>query len=132
MNIRSSKDVSENGSTLAEGSLSAEGSRSAEGSTLAEGSMFADGSNSVKGLDDRAIMQRVLDLAALGANTTHPNPMVGCIIVNQGQIVGHAYHQTAGELHAERLALKMAGDQARGATAYVSLEPCCHQGRTPP
>ena len=126
MNIRSSKDVSENGSTLADGS------RSAEGSTLAEGSMFADGSNSVKGLDDRAIMQRVLDLAALGANTTHPNPMVGCIIVNQGQIVGHAYHQTAGELHAERLALKMAGDQARGATAYVSLEPCCHQGRTPP
>jgi len=83
-------------------------------------------------LNDRVIMQRVLDLASQGAHTTHPNPMVGCVIVNDGEIVGEAYHKMAGDLHAERLALKQAGERARGATAYVSLEPCCHQGRTPP
>lgn len=81
---------------------------------------------------DSDLMQRVLDLAALGVSSTPPNPMVGCIIVKDGVIVGEAYHHTAGELHAERLALEQAGDKARGATAYVSLEPCCHQGRTPP
>lgn len=88
--------------------------------------------NSVKGLDDSAIMQRVLDLAAKGMNTTQPNPMVGCIIINNEEIVGEGFHQMAGDLHAERVALKAAGDRARGGTAYVSLEPCCHQGRTPP
>jgi diaminohydroxyphosphoribosylaminopyrimidine deaminase/5-amino-6-(5-phosphoribosylamino)uracil reductase len=77
-------------------------------------------------------MQRVLDLAAKGARSTQPNPMVGCVIVKDGKVVGEAFHQTAGELHAERLALVKAGVDARGATAYVSLEPCCHQGRTPP
>lgn len=81
---------------------------------------------------DLAVMQHVLALAARGARSTHPNPMVGCVIVNQGEIVGEAYHHSAGELHAERLALKQAGEKARGATAYVNLEPCCHQGRTPP
>jgi len=81
---------------------------------------------------DRTFMQRVLELAARGARSTQPNPMVGCVIVNNDEVVGEAYHHVAGELHAERLALLEAGDKARGATAYVSLEPCCHQGRTPP
>lgn len=81
---------------------------------------------------DQVFMQRVLDLAAKGATSTQPNPMVGCLIVKDGQIVGEGYHLKAGELHAERLALQQAGEDARGATAYVSLEPCCHQGRTPP
>lgn len=77
-------------------------------------------------------MKQVLSLAAQGATTTHPNPRVGCIIVKNGEIVGQGYHLAAGELHAERMALADAGDKARGATAYVNLEPCCHQGRTPP
>jgi diaminohydroxyphosphoribosylaminopyrimidine deaminase/5-amino-6-(5-phosphoribosylamino)uracil reductase len=77
-------------------------------------------------------MQRVLDLAVMGATSTQPNPMVACVIVKDGLVVGEGFHQTAGELHAERLALQQAGAQARGATAYVNLEPCCHQGRTPP
>ncbi len=81
---------------------------------------------------DSKYMQRVLDLAAQGATTTQPNPMVGCVIVNDGVVVGEGFHHTAGELHAERLAIKQAGVKARGATAYVNLEPCCHQGRTPP
>ena len=83
-------------------------------------------------MTDDEVMQKVLDLASLGINSTQPNPKVGCIIVNNDQVVGYGYHQSAGQLHAERLALEMAGDKARGATAYVSLEPCCHQGRTPP
>ena len=83
-------------------------------------------------IDDQAMMQRVLELAAQGQTTTQPNPMVGCVIVNNGEIVGEGFHQIAGELHAERLALLHAGDKARGGTAYVNLEPCCHQGRTPP
>lgn len=81
---------------------------------------------------DQAMMQRVLEIAAQGFETTHPNPRVGCVIVNNGKIVGEGYHVSAGQLHAERDALAAAGDQARGATAYVNLEPCCHQGRTPP
>ncbi len=83
-------------------------------------------------MNDNAMMHTVLELAAQGAHTTQPNPRVGCIIVNDGEIVGQGYHHQAGELHAERLALAEAGDRARGATAYVNLEPCCHQGRTPP
>lgn len=83
-------------------------------------------------VDDLTMMQRVLELAAKGQTTTQPNPMVGCVIVNNGEIVGEGYHRIAGELHAERLALLEAGDKARGGTAYVNLEPCCHQGRTPP
>lgn len=81
---------------------------------------------------DQAFMQRVLDLAVMGATSTQPNPMVACVIVKDGHVVGEGFHQTAGELHAERYALQQAGAQARGATAYVNLEPCCHQGRTPP
>ena len=86
----------------------------------------------VSKMTDEDIMLRVLGLAALGVNTTQPNPKVGCVIVNDGKIVGQGFHHSAGQLHAERNALEQAGDKARGATAYVSLEPCCHQGRTPP
>ncbi len=83
-------------------------------------------------LSDQELMRRVLELAEKGSFSTHPNPRVGCVIVNDGVIVGEGYHHSAGLLHAEREALEQAGDQARGATAYVNLEPCCHQGRTPP
>lgn len=82
--------------------------------------------------DAQSLMRRVLDLAARGSTTTFPNPRVGCVLVNNGEIVGEGYHSIAGGLHAEREALKQAGEAARGATAYVNLEPCCHQGRTPP
>lgn len=83
-------------------------------------------------MDESALMQRVLELAAQGRFTSDPNPMVGCVLVKNGKIVGEGYHHYAGELHAEREALKQAGEAARGATAYINLEPCCHQGRTPP
>jgi len=81
---------------------------------------------------DRAMMSRAIELAALGTFTTKPNPMVGCVIAQGERIVGEGFHQRAGEPHAERFALRMAGEQARGATAYVTLEPCAHYGRTPP
>ena len=77
-------------------------------------------------------MARALRLAERGRYTTHPNPRVGCVLVRGGERVGEGFHRRAGEPHAERNALAMAGDRARGATAYVTLEPCCHQGRTPP
>lgn len=82
--------------------------------------------------NDEEMMRRVLDLAEQGIASTQPNPRVACIIVKDGHIVGQGVHMQAGELHAERLALAEAGDNARGATAYINLEPCCHQGRTPP
>lgn len=81
---------------------------------------------------DHEFMARALRLAARGLYTTDPNPRVGCVIVKNDQIVGEGWHVRAGEPHAEIHALKMAADQAEGATAYVTLEPCCHQGRTPP
>ncbi len=77
-------------------------------------------------------MSRTLRLAEGGLCTTHPNPRVGCLVVNNGEIVAEAWHKKAGEAHAEVLALRQAGARARGATVYVNLEPCCHQGLTPP
>jgi diaminohydroxyphosphoribosylaminopyrimidine deaminase/5-amino-6-(5-phosphoribosylamino)uracil reductase len=81
---------------------------------------------------DHRFMARALRLAERGLYTTDPNPRVGCIIVRDGQIVGEGWHRKTGEAHAERLALAQAGAAARGATAYVTLEPCAHHGRTPP
>lgn len=77
-------------------------------------------------------MTHALRLAAHGLYSTTPNPRVGCVIVKQGQVVGEGAHLKAGEPHAEVHALRAAGEQARGATAYVTLEPCSHFGRTPP
>ncbi|MBV7315324.1 bifunctional diaminohydroxyphosphoribosylaminopyrimidine deaminase/5-amino-6-(5-phosphoribosylamino)uracil reductase RibD [Shewanella sp. NIFS-20-20] len=77
-------------------------------------------------------MNRALHLAAKGRYTTAPNPNVGCVISLHDDIVGEGYHQRAGEPHAEVFALREAGAQAKGATAYVTLEPCSHYGRTPP
>ena len=81
---------------------------------------------------DLEMMARALRLAARGAYTTTPNPMVGCVLVRDGAIVGEGWHQRAGGPHAEILALQAAGAHARGATAYVTLEPCAHTGRTGP
>ncbi|WP_273439912.1 bifunctional diaminohydroxyphosphoribosylaminopyrimidine deaminase/5-amino-6-(5-phosphoribosylamino)uracil reductase RibD [Sedimenticola selenatireducens] len=82
--------------------------------------------------EDFSFMARAIRLAEQGIYTTHPNPRVGCVLVREGEIVGEGFHRRAGEPHAERNALAEAGERARGATAYVTLEPCCHHGRTPP
>ncbi|WP_291991269.1 bifunctional diaminohydroxyphosphoribosylaminopyrimidine deaminase/5-amino-6-(5-phosphoribosylamino)uracil reductase RibD [Candidatus Accumulibacter sp. ACC007] len=81
---------------------------------------------------DHEMMARALRLAELGLHTTTPNPRVGCVIVNDGQIVGEGWHLRAGGQHAEVHALRAAAERARGASVYVTLEPCSHQGRTPP
>ena len=77
-------------------------------------------------------MARALRLAERGRYSAHPNPMVGCVLVRDGDIVGEGWHEAAGEAHAEVNALRDAGEAARGATAYVTLEPCSHDGKTPP
>ena len=81
---------------------------------------------------DRAHMRRALDLARLGWGQTAPNPMVGAVVVRDGAVVAEGYHARFGEVHAEVVALAAAGERARGATLYVTLEPCAHQGKTPP
>lgn len=83
-------------------------------------------------LADRIHMARALQLAEKGLYTTAPNPRVGCVLVNEGKVVGEGWHMRTGGPHAEVHALTQAGSKARNATAYVSLEPCCHHGRTPP
>lgn len=83
-------------------------------------------------LNDLYWMQHALQLARRGQYTTRPNPAVGCVLVKDGQMIGEGFHPKAGEPHAEVFALRQAGDAARGATAYVTLEPCAHFGRTPP
>jgi diaminohydroxyphosphoribosylaminopyrimidine deaminase/5-amino-6-(5-phosphoribosylamino)uracil reductase len=81
---------------------------------------------------DHEFMARALRLAERGLFSTTPNPRVGCVIVKDGRVAGEGWHQRAGEAHAEINALQAAGDAARGATVYVTLEPCSHHGRTPP
>ncbi len=82
--------------------------------------------------EDILYMEEAIQLARQGLYTTHPNPRVGCVLVKDGTIIGRGFHLRAGEGHAEVNALKEAGEAARGATAYVTLEPCSHYGRTPP
>lgn len=77
-------------------------------------------------------MQRALELAARGQGSVEPNPMVGAVLVQGNEIVGEGYHQKFGGPHAEVNAIRQAGEKARGATLFVTLEPCCHQGKTPP
>lgn len=81
---------------------------------------------------DEHYMQRALNLAARAQGRTSPNPAVGAVLVKNEQVVGEGYHRRAGTPHAEIMALQRAGEHARGATLYVTLEPCCHFGRTPP
>ncbi len=83
-------------------------------------------------MDDAAHMRAALALAERNLGTTWPNPSVGCVIVRDGRVVGRGSTQPGGRPHAETVALARAGERARGATAYVTLEPCCHWGKTPP
>lgn len=83
-------------------------------------------------MDDEAWMRRALELAARGRGAVEPNPMVGAVVVRDGACVGEGYHQAYGGPHAEIHALAAAGEAARGSTLYVTLEPCCHFGKTPP
>ena len=83
-------------------------------------------------MDDEFWMRRALHLAEKGRGRTSPNPMVGAVLVKKGKIVGEGYHARAGEPHAEIVAIKNAGERAKGATLYLNLEPCTHYGKTPP
>ena len=82
--------------------------------------------------DDHIYMTRALQLAEQGLYSTQPNPRVGCVIVKEGKIIGEGAHLKAGDSHAEVFAIQQAGNDAKGATLYVTLEPCSHTGRTPP
>jgi len=89
--------------------------------------------NTIDAATDENFMRRAIELAARGQGRVEPNPLVGCVIVRDGQIVGEGYHQAYGGHHAEVEAIRSLGaSSAQGATAYVSLEPCCHHGKTPP
>jgi diaminohydroxyphosphoribosylaminopyrimidine deaminase/5-amino-6-(5-phosphoribosylamino)uracil reductase len=83
-------------------------------------------------VSDEVFLERALELAERGRGTTHPNPVVGAVVVRDGEIAGEGWHERAGGPHAEIVALERAGESARGATLYVTLEPCCHVGRTGP
>ena len=83
-------------------------------------------------MTDRAFLDRAIHLGRRGWGRVHPNPMVGCILVKHGQVIGEGWHEQVGEGHAEVNALANADEDPRGATAFVSLEPCSHFGRTPP
>jgi diaminohydroxyphosphoribosylaminopyrimidine deaminase/5-amino-6-(5-phosphoribosylamino)uracil reductase len=99
---------------------------------MARGSIRPDRTAASDSDADRRFMARALELAGRGLYTTTPNPRVGCVIVKDGSIAGSGWHEAAGRPHAEINALREAGEKARGATLYVTLEPCCHHGRTPP
>ncbi len=86
----------------------------------------------MSGHDDRILMRRCVSLASRGYGRVHPNPLVGCVIVKDGEIVGEGYHRAYGAPHAEVEALSRAGRRTRGAVVYVNLEPCAHHGKTPP
>jgi diaminohydroxyphosphoribosylaminopyrimidine deaminase/5-amino-6-(5-phosphoribosylamino)uracil reductase len=77
-------------------------------------------------------LERALELAERGRGTTYPNPVVGAVVVRDGEVVGEGWHQRKGEAHAEVIALKAAGERAKGATLFVTMEPCAHHGSTPP
>jgi diaminohydroxyphosphoribosylaminopyrimidine deaminase / 5-amino-6-(5-phosphoribosylamino)uracil reductase len=96
------------------------------------GAQVAGDSHPDQALLDAWHMRHALDLAAQGQGFVEPNPMVGCVIARGAEIVGEGWHRRFGQDHAEVEALKIAGTRARGATLYVTLEPCCHQGKTPP
>ena len=83
-------------------------------------------------MPEESYMRRAIQLAWLGCGFTDPNPMVGAVIVKEGRIIGEGYHRRCGDLHAERVAIASLKEAATGATLYVTLEPCCHYGRTPP
>ena len=77
-------------------------------------------------------LERALELAERGRGTTYPNPVVGAVVVRDGEVVGEGWHERKGEPHAEVIALQAAGERARGATLFVTMEPCAHHGTTPP
>ena len=83
-------------------------------------------------MTDRDFMLRAIELAERGRGFTNPNPVVGAVVVKDGRIIGEGYHEKYGQLHAERNALASLTEPALGATIYVTLEPCCHYGKTPP
>ena len=86
----------------------------------------------VRNMTDEQLMLRAIELAKQGIGFVNPNPLVGAVIVKDGRIIGEGYHERCGGLHAERNALQNCTEDPRGAVMYVTLEPCCHQGKTPP
>src|SRR5258708_40290768 len=83
-------------------------------------------------MSDLTHLTRALELAARGRGWVEPNPLVGAVVVRDGVVVGEGWHEKFGQAHAEVNALNQAGELARGSTLYVTLEPCCHFGKTPP